>query len=192
MRGRNKQFNVTGCFVSAKLQWKMSSPSEYSPEQSGSVSSPAAADSTMEDTASSVLAIGAPPGVTVQVLPESPNASFKWRMRDVRTRSVSPRPRRTISPSRLSVAQQRARAAEEKAASAVSGVGEVADQTRYAQSVAEAAIAEARSVRDEVTSKIAEVAQRSDVSASNVAEVLTRKVQQVAAQFEAHTSHTVG
>ena len=74
----------------------------------------------------------------------------------------------------------------------MSGAGVVADQTRYARSVAEAAIAEARSVRDEVTSRIAEVAQRSDVSASNIAEVLTGKVQQVAAQFEAHTSHAVG
>ena len=170
----------------------MSSPSEHSPEQSVSVSSPAAADSTMEDTASSVLAVGAPPGVTVQVLPGSPNALFERRMRDVRLRSVSPRPRRTISSSRLSVAQQRARAAEEKAESAVSGVGMVADQTRYARSIAEAAIVEVRSVRNEVTSKIAEVAQRLDVSASNVEEVLTGKVQQVAAHFEAHTSHTVG
>ena len=129
----------------------MSSPSEHSPEQSGSVSSPAAADSTMEDTALSVLAVGVPLGVTVQVLPGSPNASFERRMRDVRSRSVSPRPRQTISSSRLSVAHQRARAVEEKADSEVSGVGMVADQTRYARSVAEAAIAEARSVRDEVT-----------------------------------------
>ena len=113
-------------------------------------------------------------------------------MQDVRPRSVSPRPRRTASPSKLSIAQQRARAAEEKAESAVSGVGMVADQTRYAWFVTEAAIAEVRSVRDEVTSKIAEVTQRSDVSASNVAEVLTGKFQQVAAHFEAHTSHAVG
>ena len=68
----------------------------------------------------------------------------------------------------------------------------VADQTRHAQSIAEAAIAEARSVRDEVSSKIAEVAKRSDVTVSNIADVLTGKVQQVAAQFKAHTSHTVG
>ena len=53
----------------------------------------------------------------------------------------------------------------------------VADKTCYAQSVAEAAIAEARSVRDEVLSKIAEVAKRSDVSVSNVTNVLTGKVQ---------------
>ena len=68
----------------------------------------------------------------------------------------------------------------------------IADQTRYAQFVAEAAIAEARSVRDEVSSQMAEVAKHSDVSVSNVADVLTGKVQQVAAQFEAQTSHAVG
>ena len=66
------------------------------------------------------------------------------------------------------------------------------DQTRYAQSVAEAAIAEARSVRDEVASRMEEVAKRLDVSVSNIADVLTGKVQQVAAQFEAQTSHAVG
>ena len=170
----------------------MSSPSEHSPERSVSVNSPAAADSTIEDTASSILAEGAPPEVTVQWLTNTPNSAFAQRMQDVRPRSVSPRPRRTASPSKLSVAQQRARAAEEKAESAVSSVGVVADQTRYARSVAKAAIAEARSVRDEVTSKIVEFAQCSDVSASNVAEVLTGKVQQVAAQFEAHTLHAIG
>ena len=170
----------------------MSSPSEHSPERSVSVNLPAAADSTIEDTASSILAEGAPPEVTVQWLTNTPNSAFVQRMQDVCPHSVSPRPQRTASPSNLSVAQQCARAAKEKAESAVSGVGMVADQTRYARSVAEAAIAEARSVRDEVTSKIAEVAQRSDVSASNVAEVLTGKVQQVAAHFEVHTSHAVG
>ena len=56
------------------------------------------------------------------------------------------------------------------------GVGVVVDQTRHAQSIAEAAIAEARSVRDKVSSKIAEVVKRSDVSVSNVADVLTGKV----------------
>ena len=132
----------------------MSSPSEHSPERSVSVSSPAAADSTIEDTASSILAEGAPPEVIVQWLTNTPNSAFAQQMQDVRPRSVSPRPRRTASPSKLSVAQQRARAAEEKAESAVSGVGMAADQTRYARSVAEAAIAEARSVRDEVMSKL--------------------------------------
>ena len=90
------------------------------------------------------------------------------------------------------MAQRRAQIAEAKVESAFSGVRVVADQTRHAQSITEAAIAEVRSVRDEVLSRIAEVAKRSDVSISNVADVLTGKVQQVAAQFEAHTSHAVG
>ena len=47
-------------------------------------------------------------------------------------------------------------------------------------------------MRDEVLSKIAEAAKHLDFSVSNVADVLTGKVQQVAAQFEAHTSHAVG
>ena len=168
----------------------MSSPSGS--VKSVTVSSPKATDATLEDTASSILAEGAPPGVTVQWLTNTPNASFEQRMRDVRTRSVSPRPRRTISLLKLSVAQRRAQIMEQKAESAFSGVGMVADQTRYAQSVAEAAIAEAHSMRDKVTSQMAEVAKRLDVSVSNVADVLTGKVQQVATQFEAQTSHAVG
>ena len=90
------------------------------------------------------------------------------------------------------MAQRRAQIVEQKAESAFSGVGVVADQTRHAQSIAKAAIAEARSVRDEVSSRIAKVAKRSDVSVSNVADVLTGRVQQVAVQFEAHTLHAIG
>ena len=167
----------------------MSSPSGS--VKSVTVSSPKATDATLEDTASSILAEGAPSGVTVQWMTNTPNAAFEQRMGDVRARSVSPRPRRTISPSKLSVAQRRAHIVEQKAESTFSGVGMVMDQTRYAQSIAEAAIAEARSVRDEVASRMEEVAKRSDVSVSNVADVLTGKVQQVAVQFEAQTSHAV-
>ena len=151
----------------------MSSPSGS--VKSVTVSSPKATDATLEDTASSILAEGAPPGVTVQWLTNTPNTSFEQRMRDVRMHSASPRPRRTISPSKLSVAQRRAQIAEQKVESAFSGVGMVADQTRYVQSVAEAAIAEARSVRDEVTLRMAEVAKRLDVSVSNVANVFDKK-----------------
>ena len=128
----------------------MSSPSETQFVKSVMVSSPKATDATIEDTASSVLAEGAPPGVTVQWLTNTPNSAFEQRMKDARSHSASPRPRRTISPSRQSVAQRRAQIAEQKAESAFSGVGMVADRTHRAQSVAEAAIAEARSVRDEV------------------------------------------
>ena len=129
---------------------RTSSPSES--VKSVTVSSPKVTDATLEDTAMSVLTEGAPPGVMVQWLTNTPNAAFEQRMGDVHVRSVSPRPRWTISLSKLSVAQRCAQIAEQKVESAFSGVGMVADQTRYVQSVAEAAIAEARSVRDEVAS----------------------------------------
>ena len=154
----------------------MSSPSKTQSVKSVTVSSPKATDATYEDTASSILAEGAPPGVTVQWLTNTPNSAFEQRRKDAHSRSVSLRPQRTISPSKLSVAQRRAQIAEQKAESAFSGVVVVADQTRHTQSVVEAAIAEAPSVHDEVLSKIAEVTKRSDVSVSNVADVLTGKV----------------
>ena len=170
----------------------MSSSSETQSVKSGTVSSPLATEAMYEDTASSVQGMGPPPGVAVTFVPDIPNTSCERQMGDVCARSVSPRPRQIISPSRLSVAQRRAQIAEQKAENAFSGVGVVADQTHHAQSVMEAAIAEARLVRDEVSSRIAKVAKHSDVSVSNVADVLTGRVQQVATQFEAHTSHAVG
>ena len=130
----------------------MSSPSEPQSRKSEIVSSPKATDAVYEHTASSVQGMGPPPGVAVQFLPVAPNTSFAQRMSDVRAHSVSPRPRRTISPSSLSVAQQCVRIAEQKAESTVSGVGVVAEQSRFAQSIAEAAIAEARSVHKTVKS----------------------------------------
>ena len=64
----------------------MSSPSE----KSVTVSSPAAAEDVYEDTASSVQAEGAPSGVTVQWLTNTPNTAFNQRMEVARPRSVSP------------------------------------------------------------------------------------------------------
>ena len=120
----------------------MSSPSISPSVKSASVSSPRAAETEFEDTASSAQGTGKPPVVTVQdvcmdvpassprqVIPSAPNTLFVKRKEEVRARSVSPRMRRTISPSRLSVAQRRAQLAEEKAESAFSGVGFVAEQT---------------------------------------------------------------
>ena len=83
-----------------------------------------------------MLATGPPPGVTVQFLPERPNATFDRRMRDTHTRSVSPRPRRVVSPSHY-VAQIRVRAAEQKVDSALSSTGRIVDQTIRAQVVAD-------------------------------------------------------
>ena len=144
----------------------MSSPSETQSVKSVTVSSPLATETTYEDTASSVQGTGPPPGVVVTFVPDAPNTSYQRRMRDVRAHSASLRLRQTISPSGLSVAQRRAQIAELKAESAFSRVGVVADQTRHAQSVAEVAIAEARLVRDEVSSRTADIAKRAYVSVS--------------------------
>ena len=95
-------------------------------------------------------------------------------------------------PTSLSVAQCRARTAELKAESAYSGVGVIVDQTLRARAVAEDAIAEARSVRKEVSSKIAEVTKRADISASSVAENLEGRIREVDAHTDATMTHAVG
>ena len=77
------------------------------------------------------------------------------------------------------MAQQRAQTAEQKAESAFSGVGVIAEQVRHAQSVAEAAIAEARSVCDEISSRMVEFAKRADDTASSAIGVLTGKMMEV-------------
>ena len=139
----------------------MSTPSARSSDSATSPPPPSPSEE-VQDTASSVLAMGPPPGVTVQFMPEQqspeqPNTTFARRMRDTRTRSVSPRPRRAISPS-LSVAQSRARTAETKADVALSRAGTIADQTIRAQATADDAIAEACAVRGEVESRMVDVA----------------------------------
>ena len=83
--------------------------------------------------------------------------------------------------------QQRAWTAEQRAETALSGVEVVADQTRRVQAVAEDAIAEARSVHAEVSSRMAEVAKRADVSASVVAEDFAGKMRETVA----HGSYNV-
>ena len=146
-----------------------------------------AAETALEDTASSVRGMGPPPGVTVQVLPERPNATFVWRMRDTRARSVSPRPHKVVSPS-LSVAQLRARAAEQTAATAASGVGRVEEETRRVREMVEATTAEAKSVRDDVESRVAVLAAAADTSATRMGEEIASRVRQVAEYSDAQAS----
>ena len=173
----------------------MSTPSVKS---SDSVTSPAqqSPSADVQDTASSVQAMGPPPGVTVQVIPEElrperPNSTFVRRIRDTRTRSVSPRPRRAVSPS-LSVAQSRARTAETKANVALSRTGAIADQTIPAQATADDAIAEARAVHGAVESRIEEFMQHAEASMSSVLGEVAGEVRRVVEQTQAQTSHTVG
>ena len=119
----------------------MSTPSEKGSDSATSLPPPLPTEE-IQDTASSVLAKGALPGVTVQWLTNTPNTAFAQRMGDNRPRSVSPRQRRVVSPS-LSVAKSRARIAELKAEIALSKAESIADQTARAHSVANDAIAEA-------------------------------------------------
>ena len=133
----------------------MSTPSEKGSD-SATTPPPPWQSEEVQDTASSMLAEGAPPGVTVQWLTNTPNTAFTQRMRDTRPCSVSPRQRRVVSSS-LSMAQSRARTAELKANTALSSAERIADQTIRAQSVADDAIAEAPSVHGEVESRITEL-----------------------------------
>ena len=82
--------------------------------------------------------------------------------------------------------------AEQIAESAFSGVGQVADETRRAREVAEAAIAEARSVHGAVESRVAPLSARADESTTHAVEVLTEQMRQTAVETEAKASRTVG
>ena len=145
----------------------MSTPSE---KGSISATSPLPQSDEIQDTTSSVLGMGALPGVTVQFVSNTPNTIFDQQMRDNRTCSVSPRPRRVISPS-LSVAQLHAWTAEWNANIALSSTGRIVDQTIRAQSTqstAKDAIVEARAVREEVESRISELLRRAEITTLSV------------------------
>ena len=119
----------------------MSSPSESADTRSqDSVhsSSQFATGVALEDTASSVRQTGRLPGSSATQSSVAPNSAFaRWRSPS-RGRSTSPAPRRVASPLGVSVAQRRAKYAEQTAESAMSGVGRVAEETVRVRGVAEA------------------------------------------------------
>ena len=106
----------------------------------------------------------------------------------VRSRSASPRPRRSPSPLGVSVAQRRAQLAAQSAATAVSGVGRIEAETLRVRELVEATSAEAKSVRDEVESRIAELAAASQASASQLAGQMATQVTKVAEYTDAQAS----
>ena len=108
------------------------------------------------------------PGSSTTISPSvAPNSAYARRRSLSRARSASPGPRRVASPIGVSVAQRHTQMAERVAESAMSGVGQVADQTRRAREVAEAAIAEARSVHGAVKSRVAAISAHADASAAH-------------------------
>ena len=179
----------------------MSTPSD---QASVSATSPSRHHEDIEDTASSVQGMGEPEIVTVQsvhsnvspspprqVAVYSPNSVYSRRVRDARARSVSPRPRRVVSPS-VTIAQLRARTAEWKADTAQSFAGRIADQTVRAQSTAEDAIAEARAVREQVESRIADMSRRTEIASSSVVGEMTGRVKEAVERSQEEMSRAVG
>ena len=99
--------------------------------------------------------------------------------------SISLGLQRTPSPLGVLVAQHQAQLAKHVAESAMSGVGQIADETRRVRGVAEAAIAEARSVHAEVESRVASLAAQADASTPHIIGVLSQCVQEVAEHSDA-------
>ena len=69
--------------------------------------------------------------------------------------------------------------AEQVAESALSGVGQVADAMRQAREIAEAAIAEVKSIHSAVESEVALLMACADASTAHAVEVLSGRVQEV-------------
>ena len=75
--------------------------------------------------------------------------------------------------------------AEQSAATAVSGMGRVAQEMRRVREMVQAMTAEAKSVRDEVESRIATLAAAADASATCTSEEIASRVKQVAEYSDA-------
>ena len=72
------------------------------------------------------------------------------------------------------------------------GVGQIADEARHVHGVAEAAIAEARSVHSEVESRVASLAAQANASAAHIVVVLLQHVQEVVEHSDAQASRIAG
>ena len=120
---------------------------------------------------------------------DTPNTTFAFRTAAVRSRSASPRLRRSLSPLGVSVAQCHTQLAAQSAATAVSGVGRVAEETRRVRELVEATSAEAKSMRGDVESRVATLAAASEISATRVAVEMEAKVAKVAEYSDVRASH---
>ena len=105
--------------------------------------------------------------------------------------SASPGLPRSLSPLGVSVAQRHAQLAEHVAESAMSGVGRVVDETCRVRKVADAAIAEAKSIHSEVKNKVASLLAHATVNTAHALEVLSGRVQEVTAHSEAQALRIV-
>ena len=85
--------------------------------------------------------------------------------------------------------QCRVHLAEQVARSAMSGVGRIVDETRCTCEVAEAAIAEVRSVHGEVQSEVALLTACANASAAHAVEILSGRVQEVVEHSQMQMPH---
>ena len=74
----------------------------------------------------------------------------------------------------------------------MSRVGRVAEETRHAHGIAEAAIAEAKSVHSEIESKVSSLVAQAAASIAHITDALSKCVGELAAETEAKALHTVG
>ena len=165
------------------------SPSETRSQDSPHGSSQFGVAAAFEDTASSVHIGRRQPFPSQTGGQPAPNTAFKFGSAVGRSRLASPRPRRSLSPLGVSVAQRRAQLAAQSAATAVSGVGHVTEETRRVRELVEATSAEARSVRSDIESRVATLAAESEISAARVAADVDAKVARVAEYSDARASH---
>ena len=181
---------------SKAAQEKMSSPhssKSHSPDETRTQdsihgSSQYGAVYALEDTASSVYQ-----GRDIQTVTRVsggtfPNSAYSRGRTAARSKLASPRPRRILSPVGLSVAQRRVQLAEQTVATAISGVGRVAEESRRVRKLVGAATAKARSVRGEVESRVAQMAAAAEASAARSVEHVAAEVEQVAAYNNAQAS----
>ena len=88
--------------------------------------------------------------------------------------------------------QCRVQLAERVAESAMLGEGKVAGEAHCLNGVAEATIAEARSVHGEVESKVALLVAQAIASTAHIVGVLSQRVQEVAEHSDAQASRVAG
>ena len=165
------------------------SPSETRSQDSPHGSCQFGVAAAFEDTASSVYNGRRQPFPSQTGGQPAPNTAFKFGSAVGRSRSASPHPRRSPSPLGVSVAQRRAQLAAQLAATAVSGVGHVAEETRRVRELVEATSAKAKSVHSDIESRVATLAAESEISAVRVPADVDAKVARVAEYSDARASH---
>ena len=92
----------------------------------------------------------------------------------------------------VSVVQWRTQLVERIVESAMSGISHIVEETHCARDIAEAAIAEAKSVHGEVESRVALLAAQAEASTAHVVDALSKCVNEVVAQSEVQASHIIG